>query len=476
MPHFTSFIFFVIALFVLYKILQVYRLNKDLKVAVHNEKQAQLIKDQFMDNMTHELRSPMNAVLGYTALLMKSPLKGDQQKFVRAIRTSGELLLNVINEVLDYSKIKSGYVQFADEPFRLHDQFAALADIVNDKLQEKQLQFETSIDPTIPNIMRGDASKLLQVLLNLTFNAIKFTSQGRISVKAENMHQRPDRTDIRFTVSDTGIGIPPEKLPHIFERFYQVQDGMRSKYGGTGLGLSITKQIVVLQGGQIRAESEPGKGTSFIFELSFLHSSEDLEKDPGLPEQQAAISGEPILRKRLPAGMHILVVDDNELNRELASFMLREMGVSFKTVNRGQDALNLLKKERFDVILMDVQMAVMDGRETTKRIRAQLGLKVPVIALTAFSQEKEKKRCMDAGMNCYLSKPFKEKDLFDALVPFAQEDIRLEKQTGIDVHHLKNIALDNREFIDTVILRIAETLPLDFAALQKGVMERITKR
>jgi CheY-like chemotaxis protein len=173
--------------------------------------------------------------------------------------------------------------------------------------------------------------------------------------------------------------------------------------------------------------------------------------------------------------MRILVVDDNALNRELASFMLKDMGVQFKTVNSGQEALEILKTEIFEAVLMDVQMPVMDGRETTKRIR-QLGMNVPIIALTAYSQEKEKKRCADAGMNAYLSKPFKEKDLFDVLEPFALDEIVLEKEGAVDVQHLKNIARDNQEFIDTVILRIAETLPEEIAALRKAVMEKNHER
>jgi nitrogen-specific signal transduction histidine kinase len=209
-PHLTSFIFLVIALFVLYKILQVYKLNKYLNEAVQKEQEAQLIKEQFMDNMTHELRSPLNAVLGYTGLLLKTPLKKEQEKFAKAIRTSGELLLNVINEVLDYAKIKSGYLHFANEPFSLKEQLAALSDIVSDKLTEKGLIYETETGADVPDNLRGDASKLLQVLLNITFNAIKFTSDGKIRVVVDCLEKSEDRVKLLFSISDTGIGIPKE--------------------------------------------------------------------------------------------------------------------------------------------------------------------------------------------------------------------------------------------------------------------------
>ena len=469
-PHLTSFVFLVIAFFILYKILQVYKLNENLNKAVEKEHEAQLIKEQFMDNMTHELRSPLNAVLGYTGLLMKTTLKKDQMKFTKAIRTSGELLLNVINEVLDYSKIRSGYLHFENEPFSLKEQVGALLDIVNDKLNEKGLQYEIDIDEKIPDNLRGDGSKLLQVLLNITFNAIKFTTEGKISIRVLCEEKNGDQVKLKFLISDTGIGIPKEKLPFIFDRFFQVQGNVTTKYAGTGLGLSITKQIVMLQGGAIHAESEPGKGTTFIFTLGF-----GISKDESKIEKKQTLAGlingdEDGLSYRvkvLPRDMKILIVDDNELNRELVCFILKDMQVQFKTASRGQEAIDMLKNEKFDVVLMDVQMPGMDGRETTRKIRTGLKLQVPVIALTAFSQPAEKQRCLDAGMDVYLSKPVKEKELFEVLELFAPETSVTDRR--IDIQYLKTIAQDNREFIDSVILKIADTLPNEIASLREAV-------
>ncbi len=469
-PHLTSFIFLVIAFFILYKILQVYKLNENLNKAVEKEHEAQLIKEQFMDNMTHELRSPLNAVLGYTGLLMKTSLKKDQMKFTKAIRTSGELLLNVINEVLDYSKIRSGYLHFENEPFSLKEQVAALLDIVNDKLNEKGLQYEIDIDDKIPDNLRGDGSKLLQVLLNITFNAIKFTTEGKISIRVLCEEKTGDQVKLKFFISDTGIGIPKEKLPYIFDRFFQVQGNVTTKYAGTGLGLSITKQIVMLQGGTIHAESEPGMGSTFIFTLGFGLSTDSskTEKNQTLAGLQNSDEDGLMYRvKVLPRDMKILIVDDNELNRELVCFILKDMQVQFKTASRGQEAIDMLKNEKFDVVLMDVQMPGMDGRETTRKIRTGLKLQVPVIALTAFSQPAEKQRCLDAGMDVYLSKPVKEKELFEVLELFAPETSVTDKR--IDIQYLKTIAQDNREFIDSVILKIADTLPNEIASLREAV-------
>jgi signal transduction histidine kinase/DNA-binding NarL/FixJ family response regulator len=469
-PHLTSFIFLVIAFFVLYKILQVYKLNENLNEAVQKEQEAQLIKEQFMDNMTHELRSPLNAVLGYTGLILKTPLKKDQEKFAKAIRTSGELLLNVINEVLDYAKIKSGYLHFANEPFSLKEQLVGLSDIVSDKLSEKGLNYETEIEENVPDNLRGDASKLLQVLLNITFNAIKFTSEGKIRISVDCIEKSADRVKLQFSVSDTGIGIPAGKLPYIFDRFFQVQDNVAKKYGGTGLGLSITRQIVMLQGGTIHVESEVDKGTTFIFELGF-----DIAKDFSLAGKNKTGSGNlqentdglNSRKKVLPGNMKILIVDDNALNRELACFILKDFRVKFKAAASGQEALDFLKNETFDVVLMDVQMPVLDGRETTRKIREVLKLQIPVIALTAFSQPSEKQRCLDAGMDAYLAKPVKEKELFEILEVFAPETLFSENL--IDIHYLNGIATDNKEYIDTVILKIAETLPNEIAALRQAV-------
>ena len=469
-PHMTSFIFLVISFFILYKILQVYKLNKYLNEAVHKEQEAQRLKEQFMDNMTHELRSPLNAVLGYTGLLLKTSLKKDQEKFARAIRTSGELLLNVINEVLDYSKLKSGYMHFADEPFSLKDQLTALSAIVNDKLNEKGLQYEVDMDDQIPEHLRGDGNKLLQVLLNLTFNAIKFTAEGTISIRVLCEEKLNDQVKLKFFISDTGIGIAPEKLPHIFDRFYQVEDNVSKKYGGTGLGLSITKQIISLQGGAITVESEAGKGTTFIFTLTYLVASEFQEDQSGQPAtglKTGMTLKQPGQVKSLPDSMKVLIVDDNALNRDLLSYILKDFKVQYEIAQNGLDAIQLLKNENFHIVLMDIQMPGMDGRETTRKIRQELNMQIPVIALTAFSQPAEKKRCLEAGMNAYLSKPVKEKELLDVLELYAPKDA--DDYHIINIAYLKNLAQDNREFIDSVILKIAHTLPQDIASLREAV-------
>ncbi len=461
MPHLTSFIFLVIAGFILYKILQAVKLNQSLSEAVQNEQRAQQVKDQFMDNMTHELRSPLNSVLGYTNLLLRTPLNGDQSKFVKSIRTSGELLLNVINEVLDFSKVKSGYIHFSNDPFSFNEQMNALSDIVRDKMTEKGLVFECIVDDEIPDKLKGDSGKLLQVLLNLTSNATKFTTAGKITVMAKCKEINQDKITILISVSDTGIGIHEDKLPHIFERFFQVEGGVGKTHSGTGLGLSITREMLSLQGGSIKVESEPGKGTCFYVEISY-----EIQRS-GEGEHIDEEDDENYARMQLPYSMKVLVVDDNSMNRELVSFILRDFGVKYSLVPGGHEALSILSRESFDVVLMDLQMPGMDGKETTRRIREELRCEVPIVALSAYAQIQEKQKCLEAGMDAYLTKPVKEKDLFETLEIYAPASAPVT----VDMAYLRNIAQGNTEYIETVILKVADTLPREIEELRHAIYE-----
>jgi signal transduction histidine kinase/DNA-binding NarL/FixJ family response regulator len=460
MPHLTSFIFLVIGGFILFKILQVIRLNSNLSEAVEKEQKAQQVKDQFMDNMTHELRSPLNSVLGYTNLLLKTPLDGDQEKFVKSIRTSGELLLNVINEVLDFSKIKSGYIHFSNDPFSFREQTSALSDIVRDKVMEKGLKYECIVDDNIPDALKGDGSKLLQILLNLTSNAIKFTREGSITVRATCKEKADDKIRLAVSVSDTGIGIPADKLPNIFDRFFQVTGaGSKNQAGGTGLGLSITREMLALQGGNITVESEEGKGSTFFVEIPY-----EIVKENDVEGEINAANASKIV---LPYSMKVLVVDDNNMNRELIAFILRDFGVKYTLVPGGPEALSILSRENFDVVLMDLQMPGMDGKETTRRIREDLKSEVPIVALSAYSHTQEKQKCLEAGMDAYLTKPVKDIDLFETLEMYAPA----AEPPTIDMVYLKSIANGNTEYIESVILKVADTLPREIEELKHAVYE-----
>lgn len=462
MTHLISFIFLVIAGFIIYKILQGNKLNMHLREAVASEKKAQEVKDQFMDNMTHELRSPMNAVLGYNNLLQRTRLDQEQERYVRSIKTSGELLLNVINEVLDFSKVKSGYVHFSKEPFNLREQFSALSEIMRGRFLEKGLHYQCLVDGDVPEEVVGDASKLLQVLINLTSNALKFTPSGKVTVRVTVKSMEHDKCVLAMYVQDTGVGIPADKLTKIFDRFYQVESGSGKAHPGTGLGLSITREILALQGGNIRVESEVGKGSTFFVELPF-NLVAPLES-PG--EQAETFKGQ------LPAGLKVLVVDDNNMSRELTAFMLGDLGVKYALVYSGAEALTVLQKEKFDIVLLDLQMPGMDGRETAERIRKELQLDIPIVALSAFAEQKEKQRCMDIGMDAYLAKPVNEKDLFETLEMFAP----LPDPSRVDIAYLTKVSKGNAEFIENVILKVADSLPREIQALRQAIFENDQQR
>jgi signal transduction histidine kinase/CheY-like chemotaxis protein len=461
-PHLTSFIFLLIAGFTIFKIFQVSQLNNNLNVAISSEKKAHDVKDQFMDTMTHELRSPLNSVLGYTNLLLKTKLDTDQHKYVKSIRTSGELLLNVINEVLDYSKIKSGYIRIASSPFRFREQMDALSDIVLDKITEKNINFHCEVDDIIPDNLRGDSVKLLQVLLNLTYNAIKFTNGGNITVRATCKERTSSSVVIDISVEDTGIGIPADKLPYIFERFYQVEGTLGKVAGGTGLGLSITKEMLALQGGSIHVESEVGKGSTFYVVIPY--DIDASAADPDSDSAAAVIAGS---GKRLPASMKVLVVDDNLLNREMISYMLKNFGVTFKLANNGPEAIRALQTEKYDVVLMDLQMAGMDGKETTARIRKDLGSDVPIVAFSAYAEVAEKQKSLAAGMDAYISKPVKEEELFETLEFFTPH---VEESTSFDLEYLRKVSSGNAEFVESVAMRIADALPREIAELKEALI------
>lgn len=457
-PHLTSFIFLVFAGFTVFKIFQVSRLNRNLNEAIANEKKAQQVKDQFMDTMTHELRSPLNSVLGYTNLLLKTRLDADQQKYIKSIKTSGELLLNVINEVLDFSKIRSGYIRIASSPFKFRDQMGALSDIVRDKVNEKGLEFRCEIDERIPDHLKGDSVKLLQVLLNLTYNAIKFTNSGSITVTANCKEAQDHKVVLQIDVADSGIGIAEDKLARIFERFYQVEGEQSRNLPGTGLGLSITREMLIMQGGSIHVESEPGKGSVFHVTIPY-EVMEDQADEPAVPKDQ-------LPSRKLPSAMHILAVDDNALNRDMLGVMLRGYGVKFTVAGNGPEAIRLLRENRYDVVLMDLQMPGMDGKETTKKIREELKSDVPVIALSAFAEVAEKQHCLAAGMDAYLTKPIKDEDLFETLEFYTPQ----QNQHAIDLEYLRKVASGNSEFVESVVMRVADSLPREMQRLREALM------
>ena len=385
-------------------------------------------KSLFLANMSHEIRTPMNAILGMTALAMEELDDTKRQKMLQTVRLSAESLLGLLNDILDFSKMEAGQLQLNPVDFNLQNMIAGIISTMNVPAVEKGLKLYADIEEKLPPAFAGDDLRLHQILVNLVGNAIKFTRQGLVCIQVDGEAAAPDRFNLHFAVSDTGIGIPEDKLSNIFNSFEQADSTYSRQYGGTGLGLSICMQLAGLMGGRLWVESKVGQGSIFHFNVPLPCSRNELAA--GNEQAAPAASGE------AAHGLHILLVDDNEVNREVAGLMLaRDHRVT--TANNGREALDVLAGQVYDVILMDVQMPVMDGLQATAIIRdfehghtpastlpealaARLAARLqqghlPVIAMTAHAMDEDRHRCLAAGMDGYISKPFQYERLAAAI-------------------------------------------------------------
>lgn len=455
----------VIALVVLYQTTRISILNKKLGVAVKKMQHATRVKDQFMSNITHELRTPLNSILGYTNLLLKRHHEPEAEKWLQAVNSSGTMLLDIVNDVLDYSKLESGYLQVASEPFQLDDVLSNLKNIMLNRAETKALSLVILKDHSLPETFMGDEKKLKQILINLTGNAIKFTEKGTVKVEISLHKKIGGQHWLQFQVTDSGIGISPANLQHIFERFYQVENSHTRKYSGTGLGLPIVKQLVDLQGGTITATSIIGEGTTFTIVMPFETAVQK--------EQTDTNSMAPVHKMTHAAGKRILVVDDHELNRDLMVLLLKEYKYHVVTAKHGYEALELLKKKHFDLVLMDVQMPELNGIETTLKIRNLLALDVPVIACTAFSQPSEKQACLQAGMNDYLGKPVEERELLRLLnLYLGLETNEKQDMLLINFKQIQGITGNNKELMTVMLQKAMEAIPSELEQLHRSIVDK----
>ncbi len=430
--------------------------QSSLEIAVNRAHKASKIKDEFLSNMNHEIRTPLSSIIGFTELLTQTDLDQNQKKYVENAEVASNHLMNIVNDALDIYKLEDGGLTLENGQVSIKGLMSKIKKLFEHKAESKGLTLEVSVHPEIPDLVSVDETRLIQILSNLVVNAVKFTDTGRIDVRLDLISKIEDKVKLKFEVEDTGIGIDADLVKTIFERFTKAQKSTSKLYGGTGLGLSISKYLVNLYNGELHVESQKHVGTKFWFEIELETIKESsTTKNKGVSHDLS--------------GFQILLAEDNEHLQLLCEIHIKRLGGEITTASSGKEAVEFLKSKEFGLVLMDIQMPVMDGITAAQVIRNELNLKVPIVGFSANADPKEKARCAEAGMNDFLSKPFSIEELIRKIV-----NIYPKKSKAAALENFKEILSELAEkegadLVDQFKTIFIKRIPNDISELEEAL-------